>query len=88
MGDAVMRYILRIPETGPVEFPEYKDVIFALTQVKGSLAGLELDELDNRGNVRATLNSDELEQIVTEARGIIGGSVLLGNLGRTLESDG
>lgn len=83
----LMRYILRIPETGPVEFPEYKDVIFALTQVKGSLAGLTLEELDERGNVHATLDSDDLEQIVTEARSILGSSVLLGSLGKTLESD-
>lgn len=82
-----MKFVLKIPEAGALEFPEYSDAIFALTQVHGSLDGIKLEERDDRGNVRGIVQGEDLERIVAETRGIAGASVLLRHPGRTLKSD-
>lgn len=47
-----------------IEFPTYEDAILALTRT--GVDGATLVELDEDGNVRGSLNSNELKTIVSE----------------------
>ena len=79
-----MRYILNIPNRGRIEFPEYKDAIFALGFHRAGIDHITMDEVDDEGNVVGHLGNEELRKVVADLDALAAGTVLLGKPGRTL----
>jgi hypothetical protein len=79
-----MKFVLNIPENGRLEYDTYEDAIFALYQVRGSLDGISMDEIDDSGSVVRHVKSEELHQVIANMDAISPATVLLGKPGRTL----
>lgn len=59
-----MKYRLVIPDKGYVDFDDYQAMLLALLPYRNQLDHLRMDEINDDGSVRATLNNHDLRQIV------------------------
>ena len=60
-----------MPNRGFVDFESYQELLVALRGNREHLGNLKVQELNENGSVRATLNNDEVRQIVLEMDGIV-----------------
>lgn len=77
-----MTYRLNIPGHRPRRFESYSEVLAAL--YGKSTDHMTLDELNEDGSVRVTLNSDELRNVVQDLDAISPSTVLWTKTKRTL----
>lgn len=69
MAESTFR--LRLSRGKHFDFNDYQVMLAALHQNRDLLDGITVDEIDEKGNVQATLSNEEVRQIVAELDAIV-----------------